>query len=100
MFHPKLLIKCRRTKVECAGLCLSKESCHAFHWTQQTDVTTVRDNVCKLLKIDEICLETNNNPIEIYADADIDIPSCIGWYSLIISILSMYYKTFIKIESL
>ena len=84
MFHPKSSNKCRRTKVECAGLCLSKESCHAFQWIPQ--------NICKLLKIDGICLETDNNPIEIYADANIDIPSCIGWYSLMLSILCMFYK--------
>ena len=61
-----------RTKVECAGLCLSIETCHAF------DFNRAGYNICRLLKIDGICLTTDYDPVEIYADANIDIPSCAG----------------------
>ena len=70
--------------MECAGLCLSKESCHAFRWIPQIDFSDAEDNICRLLKIDDICLTMDYNPmdfnpIEIYADANENIPSCTGW---------------------
>ena len=67
-----------RTKVECAGLCLSIETCHAFNWIASADFNLAGDNICRLLKIDGICLTTDYDPIEIYVDASIDILSCAG----------------------
>ena len=67
-----------RTKVECAGLCLSIENCHAFNWISAANFNLAGDDICRLLKIDGICLTTDYDPIEIYVDAKIDIPSCAG----------------------
>ena len=67
-----------RTKVECAGLCLSIENCHAFYWIAAGEFSLAGANFCRLFKIDGICLTTDYDPVEIYSDANIDIPSCAG----------------------
>ena len=83
-----------RTKVECAGLCLSIEDCHAFNWISSADFNLAGDNMCRLLEIDEICLTTDYDPIEIYADANIVIPSCAGKKFLYLILFS--YIEFLK----
>ena len=67
--------------VECAGLCLSIENCHAFYWV---------DSECKLISppsttfeistdngMMTICLDHQNwNPLEVYADNSNIPPMC------------------------
>ena len=65
-----------RTKVECAGLCLSIKGCHAFRWIPSSSGT--KENICRILENNELCITVNLSPIDIYVDASIDIPSCEG----------------------
>ena len=66
--------------VECAGFCLSLQTCHAFRWIGSNDEQP--NNICKILNKESLCLTSSNNPIEIYADKNEYFPSCAGWYIL------------------
>ena len=67
-----------RTKVECAGLCLSMMSngCYGFQWV---NLQTGRDKyACKLFKqTKELCSDSDDQ-IEVYVAGEDAIPKCGG----------------------
>ena len=64
-----------RTKVECAGLCLSMEDCNSFYWDETS-------TSCQVLTKDKLCLDHQNiSPVVVYAKID-DMPDlCPGKFS-------------------
>ena len=69
-----------RTKVECAGFCLSLQTCHAFRWIGSNEQQP--NNICQRLDKDSLCLTSDNSPIEIYVDSNENFPDCAGSYEL------------------
>ena len=69
------MFKLFRTKVECAGLCLSYGiDCFAFQFTGEYS-----KSVCKLISKDEICSHGKGNiHEEVYIGQNEVIPSCKG----------------------
>ena len=65
-----------RTKVECAGFCLSLQTCHAFCWIGSNEKQA--NNLCLVLEKDSLCLTSDNNSIEIYIDSNENFPDCPG----------------------
>ena len=75
-----------RTKVECAGLCLSMMSngCYGFQWMKQK----VGDRyVCKLFKkTEDLCSDSgSDDQIEVYIAGDHVIPTCGKTFDRILS---------------
>ena len=64
-----------RTKVECAGLCLSLPNCFAFQWLTLDKVKAQYS--CLLLKEGGMC-KGKESSVEIYADGAGRIPFCPG----------------------
>ena len=63
-----------RTKVECAGLCLTFDVCYAFGF----EINNEHDFSCKLYKKQGVC-QTNDDPFqEIYASFQDPPPNCQG----------------------
>ena len=63
-----------RTKVECAGLCLSREFCFGFQWippNQENDFFS-----CQLLKRQTLCKNERKPSIEIYIGENENVPAC------------------------
>ena len=69
-----------RSNVECAGFCLSLQTCHAFRWIGSNDEQP--NNICQRLDKDSVCLTSGNNPIEIYVDSNENFSDCAGLYEL------------------
>ena len=67
-------MKYYRTKVECAGLCLSEENCHVFKF-----VKGEKDNYfCTLYDKEGTCIIDDSKSIETYADQNTIPPYCPG----------------------
>ena len=63
-----------RTKVECAGLCLTFDACYAFRF----EISNEHDITCTLYKKGGVC-QTNERPVEeIYASFQDPPPNCQG----------------------
>ena len=67
-----------RTKVECAGLCLTFDVCYAFGFKMNNE----QDFSCKLYKKHGVC-QTKHEPFEeIYASLGDPPPNCRGIHSM------------------
>ena len=63
-----------RTKVECAGLCLTFDACYAFRF----EISNEHDITCTLYEKEGVC-QTNERPVEeIYAIFQDPPPKCQG----------------------
>ena len=61
-----------RTKVECAGLCLSTTDCHGFEWINS-------GLSCRMMLQSGLCLDNQKKkPVSIYVDQDNMPPICPG----------------------
>ena len=78
--------------MECAGYCLSVQTCYAFQWL--TLSKTDARNSCVLLKEDGICYD-EDELVEIYVDATGMIPHCPGIVLILYS--NIYFISVIKI---
>ena len=60
----------QRTKVECAGLCLSTENCNSFYWEESY-------TRCQMLQKGELCMDQQNiHSVVIYAKINDLPPPC------------------------
>ena len=65
-----------RTKVECAGLCLSVEECHAFEFKESNSKNGFN---CILYKEDGICEDRFSDlSVEVYVDQSKVLGDCQG----------------------
>ena len=81
-----LIILYYSTKVECAGLCLSKENCYAFNFGNKKCNLMSQPNSAFDIDTDHgamtICLDHKNwNPITVYADNNNIPPMCPSKYT-------------------
>ena len=62
-----------RTKVECAGSCLSFYECFAFEWLE-----TNEGKKCNLIQEQDVCIDSNMGLRTIYVGTNDKIKKCIG----------------------
>ena len=62
-----------RTKVECAGLCLSLKACYGFQWSRSKENDLY---ACKVFKRQELCKWNKESSIEIYVGENEKIAKC------------------------
>ena len=66
-----------RTKVECAGLCLSMPDCVAFQWIGSSDEQP--NNICRTLDKEKLCFTIESDKsVEIYASSNENFSLCNG----------------------
>ena len=62
-----------RTKVECAGLCLSIEACFGFQWSRSKENDLYS---CKVFKRQELCKWNEEPSTVIYVGQNENIANC------------------------